>query len=257
MIESNPRPINNPELAQIMAYAEAPYRDLAVEESKSPHEVETLLGLANYAGMFAARKYIDDLQEQIRNHDTNSNADILKQLDIAFEEQLTTPLNALSIDSEDSRLASRVSYVLARNGVKDLRDILVYGQNKISGMPGIGRASHDYIKKIIISEFGDISIWEYEPNAQDIAQWCENLNQVSARVLPAQSIRDYGYRVRDLSIQTVLDMSEEDIAAELGDMRLGKTEHEYLSEPNLEIAAQLKEEAKRFATAFNASRTQE
>jgi len=56
------------DLALTMAYAEKPYRDLALTGEKSEHEKRSLDELANYAGVAAAREYIASLDTLISHY---------------------------------------------------------------------------------------------------------------------------------------------------------------------------------------------
>lgn len=244
----NAEQIPNIQLAEIMAYAEKPYRDIMVAEHVSDHESAQLNDLANYAGYVAGKQYIENL---------TINIDQFIPLPSLESQPETTPINeqTTKLDQKlDMKIADfigddklhkmKIRNALSSHGITTVRDVLVVGKWTTESIPNIGNTSMNILHNRMDSEFGDQVVWKEELTFIDVAELCDSLDQVPSLVLPGTLRGAYILLKTYRSVKSIINVNLDDLEAVLytSDINRGGS--------NRERAVALKEEARNYEEGF-------
>jgi hypothetical protein len=101
MFEADNR-IHSPELAEVMAYAEVPFREIALHQKQyeNEFEYESNVELANSASNLAGKEYLARLSINLSFHETSSHPEILSPQFVNATEQ---DMIKFAQENEDSK----------------------------------------------------------------------------------------------------------------------------------------------------------
>ncbi|HVW23667.1 MAG TPA: hypothetical protein VHB51_04275 [Candidatus Saccharimonadales bacterium] len=191
-------------LAEEMAYAEHPYRQLeiAAKAIGLAKEAEAAADKANMAAIMAGRVFVDVLRKQVEANELSYGRKPESKTEpnevLERRAKLDMSIHDL-IASQDlcTRGATpvRISNALKRANLYTLRDVLVVGRLKVKDIQNFGQGSINALQHAI-----DLTgePWMNRPTPTDIVNWCENLDQVSGMVI------DFNHR--DMTVQEMLDV---------------------------------------------------